>query len=292
MTWFFVDDGLSSHPKVTRFKRGATRERVVGLWTLAGSWSARYLTEGHIPLEQIDELGCTMQSARWLVEARLWHAPGHDCPQCIQPRDPRGFLFHDWQQANQSREQVLTKRLARAEAGAKGGKAAAENRRGRSKPVANAVAVAEASATAFVETPLKHGGTTPGGVPPSSPVPAPPNPNPLTALVCRRLFGDARTSLSDDDRQDLWQLWDETAGQGVDLESELRKWLLHNTATDLRNPGAALLGWLQTAAKRAAIPAAPGCDRCLGGWVSDEFGQPSEHRCTACRPHLRAVETS
>jgi hypothetical protein len=141
----------------------------------------------------------------------------------------------------------------------------------------NASRIVQANASAIVE-------------PLSSPIQSTPNPS-LVTLVCRRLFGDARTSLSDDDRHDLIQLWAETAGQSVDLETELRSWLLHNTATDLRNPAAALLGWLRTAAKRAG-QSAPGCTKCLGGWTPDEFGQPSEHRCTACRPHLRAVDAS
>ena len=97
--------------------------------------------------------------------------------------------------------------------------------------------------------------------------------------------------MTDDDRTDLWQLWTETAGPGADLDVELRKWLIHNTTTDLHNPGAALLGWLKGAAKRAG-QSAPGCSECLGGWAPDEFGQPSEHRCTKCRPHLRSVDAS
>jgi len=74
----------------------------------------------------------------------------------------------------------------------------------------------------------------------------------------------------------------------ADLETELKAWLIFNTDTDLRHPGAALQAWLRGAAKRAGTTT-PGCDRCIGGWLPDEFGQPSERRCTHCRPHLRAV---
>lgn len=267
MPWFLVDDGLSHHPKVTSARRGAARERMVGLWTLAGSWSSRYLTDGHIPYDQIDELGCTHQSAKALVAARLWHAAGHDCAECPQPRG-RDYQFHDWTQANATKFQVLDKRAKRAEAGAKGGRASGQK---RSKNQANG----EANASQTVE-------------PLALPFLTKPN-QPLQDLVCRRLFGDARKPTTDGEKRDLWLVWAETAGQGVDLETELRSWLVHNGATDLRNPGAALLGWLRTAAKRAAIPAVPGCDQCITGWVTDEFGQPSERRCTACRPHLRAV---
>lgn len=321
MPFFIVDDGFSSHPKVTGLKRGATRERAAGLWVLAGSWSARYLTEGRIPYEQVDELGCSHVAARWLVEHGLWE------------RTDDGYAFHDWTgNGNPSRDQVLERRSKRAEAGAKGGKASGETRRGRSKPEANAEADLKqvlhrndaenghGKVTAALSTGLEMitvariapENTGPGIEYPqvsgkiseanASTIVEPQVPStkyqvpsqtktPVVALVCRRLFGDAKRSLSDDDRRDLWQLWGETAGQSVDLEAELMAWLMHNTTTDLRNPGAALLGWLRTAARRAGNTA-PGCDQCIRGWAPDEFGQPSEHRCTACRPHLRAVDAS
>ncbi|HST86665.1 MAG TPA: hypothetical protein VLL08_33310, partial [Kineosporiaceae bacterium] len=109
---------------------------------------------------------------------------------------------------------------------------------------------------------------------------------PVVALVCRRLFGDARSTTTDAEVS----LWSEAVGN-ADLETELKAWLVHNAGTDLRDPGAALLGWLRTAAKRAGSRA-PGCSECLGGWTKDEHGQPSAHRCTTCRPHLRSVEAS
>lgn len=128
MPWFQVDDGLSAHPKVTRIKRGVTRERAMGLWLLAGSWSAKYLTEGHIPPEQILDLGCTKQAAQWLVENGLWHSEGHGCAACPPPRSCGGYVFHEWTQANQSKDAVLAKRSARSEAGRIGGKASGQAR--------------------------------------------------------------------------------------------------------------------------------------------------------------------
>lgn len=85
-------------------------------------------------------------------------------------------------------------------------------------------------------------------------------------------------------------MWSEAAGN-ADLEVELKAWLIHNGGTDLRDPGAALLGWLRTAAKRAG-QTAHGCSACLDGWIADEFGQPGNQRCAQCRPNLRSVEAS
>jgi len=261
MPFFIVDDGFSSHPKVTSLKRGATRERAAGLWVLAGSWSSRYLTEGRIPYEQVDELGCSHVAARWLVERGLWE------------RTDDGYAFHDWTgNGNPTRDQVLDRRAKRAEAGAKGGKASGQSRRGRSKPEANA----EASATQVVEPQVLV----------QDQVPSSKFQTPVVTLVCRRLSGDARSTTTDIELE----LWTEAAGN-ADLETELKAWLIHNAGTDLRDPGAALLGWLRTAAKRAGRRT-PDCSACIGGWMPDEFGQPSERRCPTCRPQLRAVEAS
>lgn len=108
---------------------------------------------------------------------------------------------------------------------------------------------------------------------------------PLTALVRRQLFGDARGRSTTDD--ELIGLWSEMVGT-ADLATELRAWLIHNAGTTLNDPAAALLGWLRTAARRAG-QTSPGCSQCIRGWLPDEFGQPGEHRCAACRPHLQAV---
>lgn len=171
MPWFQVDDGLASHPKVTKLKRGATRERAMGLWVLAGSWSARYLTEGQIPREQIDELGCTMTAASWLLGNRMWHEAGHDCDECPQPATDDGFVYHDWTQANRTMQEVLDKRAARSAAGSKGGKASGERRRAGSKPEANASPIVQADASTTVERNRSN-----GGEPLSWPVLAYPNP--------------------------------------------------------------------------------------------------------------------
>lgn len=258
MTWFKVDDGLWGHPKWL-----ATPVSARGLWVTAGSWSACNLTDGVIPRHVLPALGGKPKDAAALVQAGLW----------IE-RDSGGWLFHEWNQPGRqpTKEAVMAEREAAAE----------RQRRAREK-AAEKKSQEESRGESRRDTTVSHG-------PPDPTRPVLKN-KPLQDLVCRRLFGDARNPLTDDDRADLWQVWAETAGPSVDLETELRAWLIHNTATDLRNPGAALLGWLRTAAKRAAAPTGPGCEKCLGGWTPDEYGQPSEHRCTACRPHLRAVES-
>jgi hypothetical protein len=102
MSWFKVDDGFSDHPKVRSIPR-ATRAAAIGLWTLAGSWSAKNLTDGHVPAYMLAELGCTRGQAAALVQAGLWLRAGD------------GYDFHEWDDHQPSREQVTERRAKTAE---------------------------------------------------------------------------------------------------------------------------------------------------------------------------------
>lgn len=109
MPWLKVDDGFESHPKVKTIPRNK-RLRAVGLWTLAGSWSARTLTDGHIGPHMLDEFGATKADASQLVAARLWHTTGHDCGVCPQPEENGGYVFHEWHEYQPTREKVEAER--------------------------------------------------------------------------------------------------------------------------------------------------------------------------------------
>jgi hypothetical protein len=147
VTWFFVDDHLHDHRKA----RKAGPEDI-GLWTLAGSWCADNLTDGFIPSDVAirwvsgDSLS---QVAGRLVACGLWHVAEVD--------GETGWQFHDWDDYQQTREQVLDKREKRARAGRLGGKASGRSRSAPSRPEAlastGAQASGEASASTFVEPP-------------------------------------------------------------------------------------------------------------------------------------------
>lgn len=113
---------------------------------------------------------------------------------------------------------------------------------------------------------------------------------PLITLVCRRLSGDARkATTTDEERAELWAMWAEVAGPGVDLEADLRSWLIRNAETDLHDPAGALIGWLRKGAERARSAAPLGCQACAGGWLPDDVATGRPVPCPTCRPHLRAV---
>jgi len=83
MPWFKVDDSFGDHPKVRRIPR-RQRAAAIGLWTLAGSWAARYLTDGEIPDYMVEEFGGSRRDADALVKVGLWE------------KTEDGYQFHDW----------------------------------------------------------------------------------------------------------------------------------------------------------------------------------------------------
>lgn len=100
--WVKVDDKFHSHPKVMELDLAA-----VGLWTLAATWCADYLTDGEIKKGQVRRLGGTDDHIDQLVESGLWEESG------------RGYRFTDWFDYQPSAESVKSDREAKSKAGAK-----------------------------------------------------------------------------------------------------------------------------------------------------------------------------
>lgn len=95
MVWFKVDDQLAVHPKVVSAGNAA-----MGLWLRAGAWCGAQLTDGRLPAAMVRALDGTPAEAKRLVNAGLW-IEGEDC-----------YHFHDWDDWQPSREQVLSERAA------------------------------------------------------------------------------------------------------------------------------------------------------------------------------------
>lgn len=105
MAWFKVDDAFYRSGKVR--KLGKDRVPAVGLWTLAGGWSADNLTDGFVPWEVIDGWDLRRNLSRKLIAVGLWIETEHD--------GEAGISFHDWQDWQPTREQVVQRRKADAE---------------------------------------------------------------------------------------------------------------------------------------------------------------------------------
>lgn len=106
MPWFKVDDQLALHRKAR-----AAGNAAMGLWVRAGSLCAAQLDDGHVDSDVPALLGGKRTDAARLENAGLWHAAGHGCDECPQPRDPRGWVFHDWAAHQPTKAAVEQKRL-------------------------------------------------------------------------------------------------------------------------------------------------------------------------------------
>jgi hypothetical protein len=99
MTWFKVDDHLHSHRKAMRAGTEA-----MGLWVLAGSWSAAEESDGWVPGYVLTRLAGpgAEQLAEALVRAGLWHQDNQDGED--------GYVFHAWADFQPTRAQLEAKR--------------------------------------------------------------------------------------------------------------------------------------------------------------------------------------
>lgn len=104
MTWFKVDDGVLTHQKFARLFESDLGSDAVALWTLAGAYCARELTNGRISKGQVKRLGPNPASAVELVRVGLW-----------SELESGEYAFHDWFDYQPSAEVVQSRR----ESGAK-----------------------------------------------------------------------------------------------------------------------------------------------------------------------------
>jgi hypothetical protein len=134
--WTKLDDGFTEHPKVARVGALGMALQVAGL-----VYCNRNLTDGFIPydmarrllpMKHVDEDGIIYSVAvssnipvwdgaelvekliGWLLDAEMWEEV------------VGGYIVHDFDDFNPSREQVIALREARSEAGKKGGLAKAK----------------------------------------------------------------------------------------------------------------------------------------------------------------------
>ena len=266
MTWLKVDDGIDIHPKVRRIPR-RDRGSAMGLWLMAGAWSARNLTDGHVPAWVVDDVGSSTKWAHALVTAGLW-----------EPHHADGWVFHDWADYQPTKEKVLSNREKRAVAGRSGGRASGQSRR------SNREATAKQSASPVVRESFDTD---------EPPYPARTRPVPsLLTYVSRLAGGNARSNDAACLPQELIDQWQEVAGPGADLEHEAAAYLAHYADRPADDERAAWLGWLRKSRELAARDAAPRrCrnPRCVDGWLGEDEESGRPIRCPDCRPGLAKV---
>lgn len=94
MVWFRVDDSLPDHPKLLALQERKGWQGALSLWTLAGSWCGKHLTDGAVPRAVVARLGCTAKDAAALVAVGLWELSDD------------GYRFHSWHKRNPTKVQV------------------------------------------------------------------------------------------------------------------------------------------------------------------------------------------
>jgi hypothetical protein len=94
VAWFKVDDKFHSSEEVMSIPL-AERAAAIGLWTLAGAWSADQLKDGYVPVTHLETWGGTIEIATSLVRAKLWTRVGS-----------RGFQFRNWDKWQTTRADV------------------------------------------------------------------------------------------------------------------------------------------------------------------------------------------
>ena len=219
MPWFKVDDKLHDHRKARSAGPAA-----MGLWVLAGSWSADNLTDGFIPASLLPRWGRQREASR-LVDVGLWHADEQD--------GEKGWRFHEWAERQPTRAQKLAEREAKAEAGRIGGLHSGRSRREAST---------KQSASPLVELPSRPDPTrkeSAGGSESDGPAATPPKQS-NKKKPAKPLPEDWAPTQAHFDR---------CVEAGVDPATELAKFKAHAEANDRRqaNWNAAFTQWLLNA---------------------------------------------
>lgn len=106
MTWFKIDDRMPDNAKIRKAGTAA-----VGLWALAGAWSAGNLTDGFVPKSIAKRWDSGGKLAKKLLDSGLWLEAERD--------GEKGFQFHQWDEWQPSRSDVIARRKATAERVAK-----------------------------------------------------------------------------------------------------------------------------------------------------------------------------
>lgn len=102
MTWFRIDDYFYDHPKVAALEEEKPRvyAETIALWTIAGTYCARHLTDGVLSTVRTRRLVPfnPKRAASALVSVGLWE------------QTENGFRFKSWTEWQPSRAKVLAKR--------------------------------------------------------------------------------------------------------------------------------------------------------------------------------------
>lgn len=236
MVWFKVDDGFYTSRKVLSIPR-RHRLAAVGLWTLAGNWSARELTDGKVPSYVLEELGATETSIRALVDARLWLDRRSTNPRPSLDQGSPHIEFKNWGEYQPTRDDVEAERVAARE---RQRKRRRNQRSGQFEETPSQGTHGEVTPESRRDTTVSHGGSH---TTPSRPDPTRPDQTPTESRATRgtRLPDDFTPTPEHADR---------ATDNNLNLDRELTKFRAHaeEKARTAKNWNAAFTRWLMNAA--------------------------------------------
>ena len=269
---------LPTHPKLLAIDDPSA----AWLYVSGVCYSGEHLTDGHLPPAVVARIaGVDRKWVQALTDAGLWHAPGHDCPRCPEPRAGQ-VVVHDYLEHNRSADEAeAAKRSGRDAAAARWSKPSDADRNADRNaegiPDRNAGSNADRNAEPDATPNAKAKAEAKAEVPS------------LLTYVSRLAGSDARVGASLP--AELIRSWQEIAGPEVDLEEQCRGYLARYADRPAKDERAAWLGWLRAARRHmeANLPArALGCDDCDRGWIEHpDTGIP--RRCPTCVPAVAPV---
>ncbi len=243
MAWFKIDDGLHSSRKVLSIPR-SMRLECVGLWVMCGAWSSKELTDGHVPNFVLDEIGARSEAVSALCAAGLWLA------------EENGIRFHDWNEYNPTKEEILGKRKQVSEARSKAGKSGADSRWQKNGkriakkvlPLANAD-FANEDRESDVNTGLPENGKMANASQTDGKRIAPSQPNPTQSKETKVSLTKKSQIPSDWKPNDNHKEFASANGLNVDYEAAQFENHAHATGRTMKNWDAAFRVWLGNAVK-------------------------------------------
>ena len=284
MPWFLVDDDFAFHPKAD-----AAGDAAIGLWTRAGSYCMKYLTEGFVSSDALRKLGGRRAQVDALVRSGLW----------IEVQG--GHQFHQWSDRQATKAKVLADRAAAAERQKRAREKAKAAESGDSEIDENSAEMLQENTVSAGPETNESNDIPAGHADPSRRdshrMSRPPRPGQalttksthLLTLISRLAARNAQGPPP----AEVIAAWQEHAGPHVDLDREAAAYLMRHGDRPAKDERGAWLGWLKAARRRAEqITRKADCTHpgCIGGWLPDDHdARPVP--CPTCRPHLRPVAT-
>jgi hypothetical protein len=135
-TYVRIHDGLAEHPKLLGAGGSIPGALAGWLYVCGIFYCSRQSTDGLLPtaiIARLSDIPDPGAIASRLLQAGLWHAPGHTCQSCVQPPQD-SYLVHDYLEHQRSKAEIGELSAKRSAAGRKGGVASGESRGAQQSP--------------------------------------------------------------------------------------------------------------------------------------------------------------